>query len=486
MRCCICIIVLCLWALPAAAQVPGLTGIIVDISKDENTPTGSITVVDVTGKPQKFVVTQLTQFEILRGNQATPSSFLGEHKGEKAAIVVQPGVVPPTAARVQILLPPPPAVPVGIVRPNPEKKHIHGTIVAIYQDLLVLHLIHKTPPPPVLGQVVDVSRDADTNYGFITIQTGPDQVQKFVVNRFTHFLKIKWDGTEPANFLSDFKGETVVVFPRLGNLPVAGKVEIVLDGLALATHRVRHHHAHHWMVFQVTPATRVDLARDGKRAPANLNALQVGEQVSLVPHPANNNLAQIVHILLPHTIHGHVVGLTPEALAVKVHHHGNMDVPPLDMIATLPIVPATVVESVTGKDKKLVPVANLQQGQKVVVYAFGLPPYAAERVVVSVPAVKNIKIKGFATNLVNGNLVVTVNHPARGGKPAHTTQETFQLTPATQFKLVQGKNQQPSSLSALRPNQEVTVHGRTTAPQQALLVEMHVPTTPGKTSGKKK
>src|SRR5262249_19350667 len=124
MRCCLCIAVLCLWSWPVAAQAPGVTGIIVDIAKDENTPTGSITVVDATGKSQKFVITQLTQFQILRGNQATQSSFLGEHKGEKALIVVQPGVTPPTAAGVQILLPPPPPPPpAGIIRPNPDKKH---------------------------------------------------------------------------------------------------------------------------------------------------------------------------------------------------------------------------------------------------------------------------------------------------------------------------------------------------------------------------
>src|SRR5205085_8551535 len=131
--------------------------------------------------------------------------------------------------------------------------------------------------------IIDVTRDADTDYGFLTVKTVAGTVQKFVVNRYTHFVKVKWDTTLPSNFLQDFKGETVLVFPRLGSLPVAGKVEIIVDGLALALHRAKYHHHHHWIVFQVTAATQIDLVRNGKHTPAPLAALRVGESVSLVP-----------------------------------------------------------------------------------------------------------------------------------------------------------------------------------------------------------
>src|SRR5438128_1771256 len=97
-------------AQPLPVQAQALQGVITEIIKDANTPTGSITVV-ANNKATKFVVTEATKFEIVRGKERRVSNFLHEHRGEKAAVAIVPNSNPPTAAVVDILLPPAPTSP---------------------------------------------------------------------------------------------------------------------------------------------------------------------------------------------------------------------------------------------------------------------------------------------------------------------------------------------------------------------------------------
>src|SRR5207302_4101790 len=84
-------------AQPLAAQgVP--QGIITEIVKDQNAPTGHVSLF-AGGRTLKFRVTEATQFETVRGDEVRATNFLEEHRGERAAIAGIANSNPLTAAK---------------------------------------------------------------------------------------------------------------------------------------------------------------------------------------------------------------------------------------------------------------------------------------------------------------------------------------------------------------------------------------------------
>lgn len=466
---------LCLaaWPLASIAQPPGnkITGIITEIIKDENTPTGSITVVDSANKTFKAIITEATVFEIWRGDKFhEKSSFLGEHRGQKIEMSVVGPAKAPVAALVRILTPPAPKnLP---VRSEPPKHHVHGVIMQMLKGQIILSVHVANPPPIVIGKVVDVGREQDANYGWMSVEADKGAVVKFAVNRNTHFVKVNGAKHEAANFLSDFRGETVFVFPHHHDKIMASKVEIVLGGFAEALHRATQRHEHRTAIYDLAPGTTYQFRRDGKITPATVAALQVGEHISIEVDKVQKHLATHIDILLPHVIRGTIAAFTPKAISVKIHH-GGLNAPEHDTLEVIPLAPTTAYRSVTGKEHKPAAASILHVGEKVAVFRYGIPPHAAELVEVTVPPVRAFKTKGLVVAATRDSLTIQVHVAAKGDKPAHDQNETFPLGPGTKIEALVGKEHRPATLAALTPGVEVLVIGQTTLPRTVETIEIH-------------
>jgi hypothetical protein len=184
-------------------------------------------------------------------------------------------------------------------------------------------------------------------------------------------------------------------------------------------------------------------------------------------------------------VKGIVTNLINGNLVMTANHAAKAGKPAYTSEETYVLTPATQYQLVQGKNTAPAAPGALRAGQKVTVYVLRTTPPQAEAVDIQV-STKSLKVKGMITRLVNGNVVVNVTHRARAGKPAYTALETYTLTPATQYQLVQGKNSLPAKLSALRVGQEVTIYASSITPLQADAVDIHVPKTSSKSPSKKK
>jgi len=467
-----CILALAVTTQPLAAQP--VKGILTDVVKDQNTPTGSITVMDNNNKAVKFVVGEFTQFQIVRGAERRQTNFLAEHRGEMVAVFPLAKSNPVAAAKVDILLPAPPPPPaVHIVRTAPRVGHVRGTVVHIDPNTVTIRL-HE-PPSPVLGVVTEVGVNPDTGVGFFTINVN-GKVEKFVATVATRFYKVKGRNFERGSFLSEDKGQTVVVFPMLHHHHVAAKVDIILDGPAMALHHHRYHHKHHWITFLLTPDTAYIRVRDGRHHPATLAAVQLHEEVSILPTGQHSHIARNVDILLPHQVHGVVTGLASGAIKVKVHHGPNSKHPAFDQEIVVPLAASTTVETLDPKKvRKPANPAALATGERVVVYPAGPPPHVAETVEIHLQAIKKVTVHGHVAGAGMGTVTVKVHHAAKGDKPAHDTLDTFAITMATTLEMHQGKNTVAAPATALIPGAEVTIHGHTGSPAVADKIEIKAP-----------
>src|SRR5438067_1672248 len=96
----LCAVAICVisWPLSVQAQDEGhFKGIIIGLTKAQNAPTGTITLVSSTGQHHKFLVTEFTAWETVQGKTVKPTSFLGEHRGQHAEVFFQKGTTPSAA-----------------------------------------------------------------------------------------------------------------------------------------------------------------------------------------------------------------------------------------------------------------------------------------------------------------------------------------------------------------------------------------------------
>jgi hypothetical protein len=469
---CILVLAFSILVWPASTEAQGpikATGIITKITKNENAPTGTITVVNAAGKAQTFLIAEQTVFEKVQGKTVNAASFLAEHQGQRVQITGQTGTKPPTANKVQILLPP------AVLQTTKKlgKSHASGYVAMLQDNYIMLRVQHGPAGNGIVGTVTDVSRDSKANYGAMTIKSADGSVRKFVVNQFTHFEKVYIKGNQPANFLGDFRTETVAILPRQNDPAVAAVVEIVQEGgLELALYRAANP-PYNMHIYQLTPATKFDLVRDGKHTLANQAVLQLGEHLSIELDQSNKDIATFVHVMQPSSIIGQVVGLTGNAVSVVVHIKASLDVPTHDDVFTVGLDKSTVIEGVSGKEHAVVPPIFLQVGKKVTVYPSVVPPHIAEKVSITFPA-GNRTVKGVVTSVINASLVISVHHNASATKAAYDETEAFVLGPATAFEFVQGSKHVPTNLAAVKIGTQVTVYVNAGPPPLATKVEIPV------------
>jgi hypothetical protein len=445
-----------------------LQGDLTNVTKDENTPTGTITLT-VGGKATTFLVDEATKFEFLRGTQHQPTSFLAEHRGEKAAVVPRPGNAT-SAALVQILLPapppPPPGPPAHVVTSPPKPSHVHGTVIGVFKNLLVMQLHHTNPPPPVSGVITDVTKDPNSDTGSLTLLTaaGP---KTFAVNLATNFEVMQGDGRQPSSFLAEHKGEAAMVFPRVTHLNVAGKVDILFPGVTSpekpkAIYRHLYHVPHNYLTaFLVQPGAQIGTVRDGHHSTANLGGVLPGEEVSVLPTGIHSHLAAAVDVLLPHTVHGVVTAAGPGSLTLKVHHQQGQAA--IDTPVTIGLLPGTHFEAIEGKNRQPATAAALKPGEHVAVFPAGVMPHPAEAVEIHVGKPKFVSAHGVVASAAAAQIVV------KGPKGA----QAFQIAPSTPIVAHEGKTAQPVSMAAVKPGQTVSVFGYGTPPL-AEKVEIHL------------
>jgi hypothetical protein len=468
-------VVLC-WPLSAQAQPGTVKGIITGLTKAENTPTGSITITTATGTKHKFLVTEFTTWETVQasGIKTKPptikaSSFLAGHRGQRAEVYVQAGVAPPTAAKVQILLPPPPrALGINVTPPNPNQ--VHGWVAMVQQNMFILHVGHGNPPPVQVGTVTDVKRNPNTNYGSITIKQSDGTVKTYTVNEFTKFQKVFTTGPQDSNFVGDFTNLTVIVIPRWRDQSVAAGVQVIQDGTNLdwAIYNAQNQ-PYQTVIYQYTPATSFDFVRDGKSTPANSAALQVGEWVNLEFDPANKYAATAIHVLQPHAIRGKISALTSSAITVTVHVNATVDLPAHDYLVTVGLVKTTQIIGQVGKVQKPLAAMYLQVGQNVIVNPDAVRPHPADQVIVLLPKSVEVTSKGIFAGLMNGSIFVTVKN-----KNGTTETQSYLVGNNTKYELVKGTTHTPATAANLKPGQTIVIHGVTGPPREALRVEMIV------------
>jgi len=427
---------------PGAQQPAAVEGNISQITRDESTATGSLTIVDDTGKSSSYTVGEDTIFELVRGTVVSPSNFLREHRGERARVFPVVNGEFQGALKVQILLPP------AVKRLYPT----YGKVIAVTAGTIVIeHIWHyRKAPEPVVGVVTDVSFNQDTQTGGMTVQVG-DKSVKFTASPWTRFVKVK-DGVQtPTNFLKEYRGETVVVYLYAADNTAARQVDVILSGPALIQQTVKDHLAKykktysHIYTFQVNAATVYEFVRDGKHFPAQFSNVLVGEIVSILPTGFHSGIAKNVDIHLPHALHGEVIDFTAASVTVKVHRH-SLEKPAYDAIITVPLLQTTIYETVEDMMTQTVTFSALKKGQHVVIFRTGVPPHPAEKVVIHHHH-KTVATRGTLTAMTlttnnSGPITVTVKHPAKDGKPATTTPENFQV--ATTTPIVLASNQQPT------------------------------------------
>lgn len=451
----------------APAQSAPLKGQLTDVTKDENAPTGSVTVT-AGGKATKFVVDAGTKFEFVRGKEKKPTTFLAEHQGEQVAVVGRAGSNPPAAALVQIILPPPPPPGPGHLHWTPPGPgHLRGTVETVDPGKLVIRVKNAIPPAPVQGTITDVTKSETDDTGSLTVKSsGGDK--KFVVNSVTAFNVVQNDATTGSSFLTDHKGLTAVVFPRWGQESVAARVDVVAAGssdkaAAKAAYRHTHTAQDHPVTFSLAADTKYAKVRDGKHTAASLADVKPGEEVSVLPQKVRSHKAANVDVLLPHAVHGTVASASAGSLAVKVHKAGAADA-----TVQIPLTGATKIESVAGATHNPAGTADLKPGVKVAVFPDGVPPHAADAVEIHLGPTKTVTAKGTVASVGGGVLVVQT---AKGP-------QTFRLADGTKFVTRQGKETRPATAADLKPKGTVTVSG-TGSPPVADTVEVQPPSKPG-------
>jgi hypothetical protein len=473
---------------PSNPNAPApVQGLLVDLAKAENADDGQISVLATGAKAlTNYVVTPTTTFQIVRGTQISPSSFLRDHIGQNVAVIVAPDSKPPAATTVQVLLPPPPPPHIvisGPVRTRPG--HVHGVVVSVTPDKLVIHLNRSRPPAPIFGVITDVTKAKDTDSATITIQT-QGKSSTIVLLPSTLFEQDQGSVRQSSSFLAEHKGENVLIYPRYSHENVAARVAVLLSGpdKSPTTNTTTRTSAKankvtnlppqlHLLAFTQTKATVFGLVRDGKRQPAMLAAVVPGEQVSILPAGLHSQTASTVDGMLPHTIQGKVLNKTSTVLTIRGHIYDDQG-KAVDTEITVPLSPATKYEKIDGKTNASVTSRSVRPGLIVVVVPEALAPHAAEMVQIRAAATttKARTFKGTVAAAGNGQLLVQLAN-GKGN-------ESFQLTGATTYLHVVGKNQQPANLAALAAGQNVVVHAQTggAAGSVAESVEIHLKELP--------
>ncbi len=444
------------------APKPTAQGTLVDMTKDPNKPTGTV-IVQVGGAKATFLVTERTRFEFDNGVKRWAANFLNEHVGKPVAVFVRPNSSPPEAGLVRILLPKPKPSTAKPSKPAPPKPSwVWGTVSERADGHVTIKLPNKTPPPPVVGTVVAVTLDDKTDLGTITVRhKGKDH--KFTVNAGTAFIKLgvkhkHWKGS----FLSIDKGETVEVFPRYGSPHLAATVDILLKG---AKPKPAIHYKDTFVHFKLEPATKYEVARDGKHHPSSLSVLAVGEKAGVLPKAVHSHVAGTVRMQAPGTIHGKVENVAGSVVHVKVHHKGGKDKPPSDEIKTVSLSGSTKYELVEGKNHKPTTVADLKHGRHVDVLRTVAPPHAAELVRIHHRKPKPVTTTGTIVSAGGGTLTV---------QPKDGTAKQFTLDPKTKLEKQQDKKNHPATAADLKPGRKVVVVAAAEPPHKAHRVEVHV------------
>jgi hypothetical protein len=461
----------------SAAHAAPVQGLLVDVSKAENADNGQISVL-VNGAAANYTVTPDTKFEILRGTQRQGSSFLAEHKGQSVAVFVKPNSNPPTAYKVEVLLPAPPAPPAHVVHTPPKPGHVHGTVVAVDPHILVIHLHHTEPPPPVFGVITDVSKSETSETGSITVKAH-DKTSTFVLGPWTQFEQDRGNHHKSSSFLAEHRGEMALIYPRHGNLNLANKVAVILppDKTSKTSTTTNHTKPQlHYQIYLLNGDTKYSRRRDSHVDPSDWSSVVVGEEVSVKATGIHSHTAATVDVLLPHTIDGHVVSASATGLTIKTHHlTGEKTSPHQDVMITIPLTSQTKFLSVEGKTHSPANLSALKGGEWVVVYPGPLHPHVAETIEMhpthaSTKAVKAVTAKGLLAKAEGGMVLVALHTPAKGGEAF----EVFHLHKETTITVVVGKEHKPGHAGLLALGEEVVIHGHSGDYPLADKVEIHI------------
>lgn len=421
-----------------------------------------------------FIVNETTRFETMRGNQRQQVNFLTEHRGQRVDVYQQANSKPAIAAKVDIILPlPPPTPPVHIKNYPAGPRPVFGTVVEVGPGLAntnttaITIRLHE-PPPPVVGVVKDVSVDANTGIGYVTVTATDGKDVKFTVVQSARVFKWKGLDVQAGSFLSLDKGQTVVVYPMPHHRTVTTKIDI-MENPAEAAYRARYHHHHHFVTFLATPDTTFVRTRDGKNVQSNLTAVQVGEEVGIWPTDKSSHIARKVDVYLPHSIHGVITSVNPGGIGVRVgavtkQPNGMMAFAPNAYDRLVPMNAATVVETVENNVPTPIAQSALTVGHRVVVYPAGPYPHVAEKVSIHF---HHYTVKGQLVNVGQGTITLQVQQPASGTTPATTVQDMFQTSPNTKYETSNGGAITGATAAALTGAKDVVIYARDMVPPLA-------------------
>jgi hypothetical protein len=440
----------------AAPKVPTAQGTLVDMTKDKLKAVGTITV-QVNGNPMTFQVSERTRFEFFNGVNRWGANFLAEHKGKQVAVFARPNSNPAEAALVRILLPPP--KPPG----PPKPAWVFGIVSELAGGHVTVKLPNLTPPPPVLGEVINVTLDDNTGIGTLTVK-GKGKPLTFQVNSATAFVKLgakhkHWAKT----FLSLTEGERVKVFPRYGAPKLAATVDILLKG-AKAPPAI--HYKDTFVTFQLKPATKYEVVRDGKHRAAALAALAVGEKVGVLPDGVHSHGAGTVQMQAPGAIHGKLLGAGGSSLQVKVHHPASKGKPASEQDLTVSLTGATGFQLVEGKSHKPAAASALKPGQHLVILPALAPPHAADLVLIHPKKGHPVSISGTVVSAGGGALTV---------KTPEGAVKTFTVDDRTRLEAHEGDKPRAATGKDLVAGRSVVVVAWSEPPHRAQHVKVHVP-----------
>ncbi len=428
MRFAVCLAFLSLALLPPAqvqAQPP-LKGVISDLSKDETKPTGTISVT-VNGKTTTYVVDDSTVFQVLKGTVSSPSSFLNEHKGENVAVFGVAGSNPLKAARVQILLP----ADVFHFHLPSMPGFVHGTVVHRGPHRVTIRVPDRKPIVPVIGTVVDVSKNKDTDGGSLIVSINGKN-RMFAMDGATWFDKVQGPKKLYASFLSLDKGEQVRVYPRPGNELAAGRVDIMLPGTpAVPPLQKAHHHHHHLITYLVDGATKYVAVKGTQYLPSNLANVLVGEHVAVQHRVRHKHWAHVVRIIFPHPIRGVVQSVGTNVVNVKVTHHHGQGKPASEKIVPVGVLPGTLFFVFNGTTSKPGGLGDIKVGSHVVLRRTAVPPHVAEVAEIH-HSLKQHSYRGVVTGLAGNQLTIAQEHRDKTRPPNPVN---FTLTQGTQLEL---------------------------------------------------
>jgi hypothetical protein len=382
---------------PTAVQ-----GVVVDVVKDQTKAAGSITVEDSKGKDTKFVVTEATVFQFVQGAKTWGTNFLSEYVGRQVSVTPAAGSDPLTAATVQIILPkPPPPRPPS----PPQVDPVQGTVVnkekvgkGIYT--LTVQLPSYIPPAPVKGTIWDVGKSETTAWGSITLKV-KGKAQVFYVNPTTGFTRIKGQQVDSATFLSATLGEKAVIHPRYGNSAVAARVEL-LGRKSKFPKEIQPKPVDQLVVFQADNLTQYSVVRNGSAKSCTIATVKAGRDVSVLPGGDHSQLATKVTVLMGSvaknpktTVKTSGTGKTKTISGAIVSAGNNtLSVQTSSGTKTASYGPGTQMEVKQGNIIRPAVPADFQAGYKVTVVASVDPPYAAQSIVIRVPAKSSTTGKG--------------------------------------------------------------------------------------------